>query len=302
MFYENFGYIFSFIIMLIFLFLFILFKRKRRGQVEVSLNKMIESSGYAYDPSQDIFYSRIDAWQRNFGYCQLYDEVAPSLSLIFDCEPIEFEYGNKRWMIELWKGQYGMTTGCEIGVYNTDRPDLNIPGIFNGTFYDCADDEDHLYLTFVLRKNQEFLFKRNDKHWWLTGFILGEFSEPCELTMEAAITLKDKLMLDAFVDALMQKGYSYRNMRVVHTTVWILFDRPYSKQPYMRLQGIDRIYQNNNRMLCETFQELTKDYATAPEKIRVLKEKSPKLFDMVVNMGRPIHLYKDFDQIKRFFR
>ena len=84
MFYENFGYIFSFIIMLIFLFLFILFKRKRRGQVEVSLNKMIESSGYAYDPSQDIFYSRIDAWQRNFGYCQLYDEVAPSLSLIFD--------------------------------------------------------------------------------------------------------------------------------------------------------------------------------------------------------------------------
>ena len=56
----------------------------------------------------------------------------------------------------------------------------------------------------VLRKNQEFLFKRNDKHWWLTGFILGEFSEPCELTW-GSTTLKDKLMLDAFVDALMQK-------------------------------------------------------------------------------------------------
>ena len=205
-------------------------------------------------------------------------------------------------MIELWKGQYGMTTGCEIGVYNTDQPDIDIPGVFKGPYYNCADYDDHLYLSFVLRKNQEFLFKRNDRHWWLTGFILGEFSEPYELTMEASITLKDKLMRDAFVEALMQKGYNYRNMRVVHTTVCILFDKPYSRQPYMRLHGTDKIYQNNNRILCETFQELTKGYDSMPEKIRVLKHKSPKLFNMVVNMGRPTQLYKDFELIKQFLR
>jgi Domain of unknown function (DUF4474) len=30
----------------------------------------------------------------------------------------------KTWMIELWKGQYGLMTGCEIGVYNRSPKDF----------------------------------------------------------------------------------------------------------------------------------------------------------------------------------
>ena len=38
------------------------------------LNKDLKLFGFAYDPSQDIFYSLNECWQRKFGYCRLYDE------------------------------------------------------------------------------------------------------------------------------------------------------------------------------------------------------------------------------------
>jgi hypothetical protein len=248
---------------------------------------------------QDVFYTRIDAWQRDFGYCQLYDEAAAALGMIIDCEPIRFEYNNKRWMIEMWKGQYGMTTGCEIGVYTSEGPDLDIPGVFNGTFYDCADDDDHLYLAYTLRKNREILFKRDGKHWWLTGFKLGEFSEPEQLTMDVAITLKDSIMCNAFVGALKKTGYSDYEMRVIQNTVWLFFDKPHSPQPLTRIEFTDRLTQKKNQVLCETYQNVTKDYLSTPEKLKALREKAPELFNLVVTMGKPLQLYKSYELIKK---
>ena len=46
------------------------------------------------------------------------------MGMIIDCEPVRFYYGGKKWLIELWKGQYGMTTGCEIGVYTAPVYDV----------------------------------------------------------------------------------------------------------------------------------------------------------------------------------
>ena len=148
------------------LVLYLLKKNKEAYEDKVSLDKMIESAGYAYDPKQDVFYSRADAWQRKFGYNQFYDEAAAPLGMIIDCEPIRFEYDNRKWLIQMWKGQYGMTMGCEVGVYATRDSD---------NFYDCVNDEDQLYIAFILRKNRKIVFSREGIHWWLTGFKLGEF-------------------------------------------------------------------------------------------------------------------------------
>src|SRR5687768_9047714 len=79
----------------------------------------VSAAGFLYDPGQDIIYSKLDAWQQHVGFCELYDDLAPvSISSVIDAEPIYFTYGGKEWMIELWKGQYGIETGAEIGVYN----------------------------------------------------------------------------------------------------------------------------------------------------------------------------------------
>ena len=96
------------------------------GTGDATFDKAIDICGYAYDPNQDIFYSKMDAWQRDFGYCRLYDETASPMGMVIDCEPIYFVYSGKRWLIEMWKGQYDLTTGGEVGVYTTEvgPPDL----------------------------------------------------------------------------------------------------------------------------------------------------------------------------------
>lgn len=43
-------------------------------------------------------------------------------------------------------------------------PDLDIPGLFTGSFYNCAGDEDLLNMAFTFEKDREILFAREDTH------------------------------------------------------------------------------------------------------------------------------------------
>src|SRR5471030_2204142 len=190
------------------------------------LDKGMEIAGYGYDPEQDIFYCNMDAWQRNMGYSRLYDEATAPLGMIVDCEPIYFKYGGKRWLVELWKGQYDLNTGCEVGLYTTEEPVLDIPEVFKYIFYNCVSNEDLLPMSFSLKKNGKIIFSRDDKHWWLSGFKLGEFSEPSELTMDLKITLKDEVMLEAFIEGLKNAGYSEDEIIINGNTVGLVFDKP----------------------------------------------------------------------------
>ena len=126
-----------------------------------ALAHAVYAAGFEYDPAQDIIYSRMDPLQRSFGYAYGYDVAALAMSADIDCEPIFFDYDGKHWMIELWKGQYGLETGCEIGVYTRpigspaagyalldatigQRPGDGTPS--HNLFYDCASNADRLEL------------------------------------------------------------------------------------------------------------------------------------------------------------
>lgn len=141
------------------------------------LNQDLKPAGFAYDRRTDTFYSLMDCWQRKMGYCRLYDEAAPGFNMIMHCEPVPFFYGGKRWLVELWKGQYGITTGGEIGVYNTTLEDVHSEK-FIGTFYESISDDERLPMAFVLRKNGKPIMRRKGLHWWLTGFKLGSSLHP----------------------------------------------------------------------------------------------------------------------------
>jgi hypothetical protein len=270
----------------------------KKGTGDVSLDEAIKSAGYAYDPKQDIFYSIKDPWQRELGYCRLYDEAAAPLGMIIDCEPFYFQYGGKRWLIELWKGQYDMTTGCEIGVYTTDGPDLEIPGFFNGTFYECASDEDQLLMSYSLSKNGRALFAGNSRHWWLTGFKLGEYSEPSELIMDISITLKDAEMRDAFLEGLKKAGYSRNELVVYLNTVYLRFGKPRTPQPLTRIPETDWVIQKKNKLLCDKYQEVTGPCRTFPEKIKAIQEKAPWMYEKVMNVGKTRQLFSGYETIK----
>ena len=125
----------------------------------------------------------MDALQRHFGYAFGYDNAALLMSAVLHCEPIFFDYADKTWMIELWKGQYGLETGCEIGVYTRpigshslfysvlDRT-VGVPlasGPRSGAqhqYFDCASDGDRLRMSSTLYRDGEKLFSRGPEvHW-----------------------------------------------------------------------------------------------------------------------------------------
>jgi len=261
---------------------------------EKNIHESLNLAGYAYDSKQDIFISTMDAWQKKFGYSRIFDEAAAPLNMIIDCEPIRFNFGGKKWLIEFWKGQYGMTTGCEVGIYTAEDSPTNTFIPTEGIFYNCAEDDDQLYMSLVLRKNERVLFRREGRHWWLTGFIPGEFSEPHELHMEISINFPDKTMCYEFIKSLELVGYSTHNIRVIYTTVWISFRNPFSPQPLTRTPVTDSIVQRKNQYLCARYSELTAGKGNSLDKIIYLWREFPDLYESVLRMGKPLQLFKRY--------
>lgn len=254
--------------------------------IENVLYDSINQAGFDYDNDQGIFYSRIDAWQYYYGYCRVYDEFSAPLSMIFDCEPIYFNYNNKRWLIEFWKGQYGICTGVEVGVYASERTIYNEIIDSENLFYDKINSEEFLDISIVARKNGEAIFERKDKHWWVTGFILGEFSEPNELSVDINITLMNEEMRDAFIQGLNYAGYSNEEIKIKDNSVEILFDKPKTEQPYTNIKLLNYMMQRKNEYLCNVYNDITKQYETYDEKIDAIKEQSPLLYRQIMNIGR----------------
>ena len=250
------------------------------------IDKGIEIAGYGYDSEQDIFYSSMNAWQRNLGYSRLYDEGSAPFGMILDCEPIYFRYGKKIWLIELWKGQYDLNTGCEVGVYTREEPMLNIPEMYKYMFYNCASNEDKLTISFCLYKNEVPLFARDDKHWWLAGFKLGEYSEPSELTMELNITLKDSGMCVAFVEGLKEAGYTEQEITINGNNVGITFDIPHTPQPITRTPETDRIIQRKNKLLCEKYNDIVKLYDNLGDKINAVQKYAPEIYEEIIDKAK----------------
>jgi len=264
------------------------------------LNHDLAPFGFSYQPYEDVFYSLMNPWQRDLGYCRLYDEASAAMSMIIDCEPIRFEYRGKKWLIEFWKGQYGMNSGGEVGIYYTDGPDLNIPGIFNGTFYHCVKDQDRINMAFVMRKNGSLLFTRSGYHWWLTGFKLGEFSNPSELSMDITLDLYDKQMAYVFVEALKKNGYKDGEYGVRGRRVFVRFSKPHTAQPLTRTSFTEFIMQRNNESFCDAYNRLTEDYVDTLDKLEIVRNESPNMYNQILNIGKPKAVYEAFNGIKSY--
>jgi len=256
------------------------------------INNALEIYGFKYDEVNDIICSHMYPWQRQVGYCKLYDEVAHALNMIIDSEPIYFEYDNRRWLIEVWKGQYGMTTGGEIGVYVTEKDDINIPGVFSGPFFEAVSDKELLNMDFKLKVNKEELFQRKDYHWWLTGFDVGVFSNPNNLSMEVKVVFKSSIMKDAFLIGLKNTGYKEDEIKVTNNTVNFNFDKPKSNQPYNRYKLIIPFIQFMNKTYCKIYNLITKDFERTIDKIDFLRLYYPNLFKLIAGKDRMKKLKK----------
>lgn len=263
------------------------------------INEALNLYGFLFDIRQDIVYSSMYAQQRKFGYCKLYDELAPSLNMIIDCEPIYFQYDDRRWLIEFWKGQYGMTTGGEVGVYVTDKKDVDIPGVFSGTFYESISDNELLQMKYTLNKEEKAIIKREERHWWLTGFDVGTFSQAEQLSLEVQITFPNWKMQKAFIIGLGYAGYTTNDVTIDNKTVKVIFKNPKTKQPQKYKKWVISYIQKLNRFYCNLFNWVTKDFTRTIDKIDFLRIYYPILFRLIANSKRDKKIENLYENIQK---
>jgi len=235
---------------------------------------LIGICGFTYDEEYDIYKSNVDSLQRRFGYTSLFDMSAVPVGMVIDCEPVKFNHNDKEYMIELWKGQYDLSTGAEIGIYK--KSDKLVT-------WESGTDEDMLQMGFSLMKKGNVVFKRSDSHWWLTGFKPGEFSNLEELTMDVSITFKDTAMLASFVKGMQKIGYKDNDYKINSSTINFTFNRPKTKQWWSLGSCFVKYTQKKNELLVKTYNSVKEN--------QNIKDNSPKSISGMLNKFPDLILY-----------
>lgn len=247
-----------------------------------SLNKALAAFGFCYDDKNDAVSSVRHPWQREMGYCRAYDEAAFPMYMIIDCEPVYFSYNGGRYLLELWKGQYGCTTGAEIGLY-VNRSELEKAP--EDLFYESVSDEECIGMSFELYKNGERILRRRGIHWWLTGFCVGMCSQKEELSMEVELTFPDRGMCRAFCESLIRLGYAQKEIGMEQRTVKFRFNNPQSVQPKVCGKWCNKRIMHKNCRNCKIYCKATRAFCSTLDKITYIGYCFPLLYRMVIRIG-----------------
>ncbi len=175
-------------------------------------------AGFGYSTRDKCFYATGNAWQRNFGYNELYDKTSQLIAISYDTINIYFNYRGKDWMIQLWKGQYGMVLiGAEVGIYNRTE------GMSYTTHYNAVKDNELLPVSLTLYNDDKRLFSRSlADSWWQTGFVPGQLGITVgvlvgsiytnNLKATVSIVFDNETMTQAFVGGLRNVTTIYNNV------------------------------------------------------------------------------------------
>lgn len=284
------------LILLIITFLIILHFRKKRAIKKVkcatdeeklcAINAILNPFGFEFDLNQDIVISRNDAWQRELGYSDLYDLNSPFINIVMDAEPIYFDYDNKHYRLEFWKGQYGITSGAEIGLYVREFDSKLPKGV-----YRSATDEERLDMSFHLFKNC-YMFSRRDLSWWLTGFDVFKFSSPEDLKMNISIRFPNPDMQVAFIAGLLNAGYSENKIKICCNEVSFDYCCPLNYKLNKCRKFIKCIAQIFNFINCALLMCMTKAFTRTVDKLDYLRHLAPCIYKIVVRKCIPQCKYK----------
>lgn len=257
------------------------------------LNHLLEPFGFCYDSEQDIFSSRPDAWQKMFGYSSAYDKAALTLNMILDTEPIYFNYDQKTWLVQLWKGQYGINAGAEVGIYHADR--IIAPALRRQTIFTAVDESEMLPLEIRLFFEEELLFTTSRPHWWLTGFCMGFWTPPASLSARIGITFPNSEMCGAFLCALAELGYRPEEYYHDCSTVHLLFTHP-------KTVSTDLLWLNDwreksalwrTKMLCILFLKITHPFHCTVDRILYLYYYLPSIFRRTIRIRSFLPKHKE---------
>jgi hypothetical protein len=171
------------------------------------------------DPSFAWYHTGKKTFQHLLGYNELYDRFAWTFNCYIDTIRVRFEYAGKEWMIQAWKGGYGIIlfNGGEVGIYTRPK-NSNNPLYKSGMeHYSSAEESDWLPMQMTLYVHGKPMLTRPlDKYWWATGFSWGTVDRLVGTprssdVLDTYIEFKDTGMANAFLKALRAKGFRQVN-------------------------------------------------------------------------------------------
>lgn len=248
------------------------------------LDELIEPFGYCYHCNYGFFSSTLNAWQKKAGYTYLYDYAAPRFHMVFDALPVYFDYNGKTWMIEFWKGQYGIHTGAEIGIYHADH--ILSADEYKTTLFDCADKSEMLPCSFLLYNQDGDYLRIAGTHWWLTAFVTGRFSNPKDLCMEISITFPDEEMQSAFIRGMYRAGYTVQQLSLYGLTLVFTFCKEQDSDSRLLTRFLRRFSQWKNKLFCKLYLRITKPFCNTEDRILYLYYHLPFIFRRVLRLHR----------------
>lgn len=155
---------------------------------------------FRYDVTQGIFYAPRHCFQRLFGYNDFYDDLADVIMNI-ENRTIYYTYKKNNWRLELWKGDYGLFIGGEVGIYNKNPKHPR-------QHYNSAIGEDLIHMSMEIYHGDKLLLTRPyARYWWINGFKFDGLKNISsgELKMRTTLTFNDYESRDAFVNAYIKE-------------------------------------------------------------------------------------------------
>ena len=168
--------------------------------------------GYAYDMNAGVFYATGEGFQREFGYAEIYDRVAVVGTMPLDTTRVFFNYEGKDWMVQFWKGFYGLVfAGCEIGIYNRPEGMSDELTAYNVVTLDYY--QDFTIESFYNNSDKSTLFHkaepdftRSTRTWWFTAFEPSINVSPAtnipKMKFKCTMTFNDLGLMKAFVGGM----------------------------------------------------------------------------------------------------
>ena len=247
------------------------------------LNELVYPFGYDFHCDCGFFSSTVDAPQRQAGYTRLYDYMAPRFQMVFDSLPVYFDYRGRTWLIEFWKGQYGINTGAEIGIYHADSiiPESD----YKNAWFSCAEENEMLDCSFRLCKCENECICNSGRHWWLTAFLVGCFSRTSCPAMESCICFPNREMLSAFLDGLKRADCPEDCLSVRGLSVCFVFHRDTTKYNLLT-RFWRRFSQWKNKLFCKLYLWVTRPFLCTEDRVLYLYYYLPRAFRKLLRLRR----------------
>lgn len=248
------------------------------------VDEIVRPFGYCYHDRYGFFSSTLDAWQKEAGYTWFYDYMAPRFQMVFDSLPVYFDYNGRTWLIEFWKGQYGINAGAEVGIYHADGivPEKE----YKTTLFTAASDEELLKCSFTLCGKNGSCVQVSQTHWWLTAFFPGCFVWPSALDMKATIRFTDRRMQCAFVGGLRNAGYTEQDFAVNGFCVTVNFTCTVKKRYRLCTRFWRRYSQWKNKIFCRLYLWVTRPFQCTEDRVLCLYYFLPAAFRKLLRMRR----------------